>query len=195
MAKKILTIKFEDKGIKKIVKRVQKRNDKAVAKTLNSLSKQAVKSTAEELKERTGINIGQVKRRIIVTRATPKKHFFTWESKGGRLGWIKPRKLKGKSGIGRGLSFISKSKRRKKVIEKINNKHSKPFLARVNKREDGTGGNILAFYRKKGNKELIKLVGSTLPTMMSEDWDANALNFIIRKMPSEYRKQLNNTKL
>lgn len=198
--------KFNNAQLRKYTARIQRENDKAVAATLNELSKVGIRATAQQLQEETGVKQAAVRRRITVTKATVFNHVFMWFIRGRRLSWIQPRTLKGgpkKRGGNRiGVSFLADNKRRTRATENIN-QGSKPFLAKLNVVKDpDTGavkskGNKLAVYRgKTKTKEsgLIKLVGHSLPWLLNEDWLGRIKAGLIILMPAEYRKQLKKAK-
>jgi hypothetical protein len=181
--------------VDKMAKKAASNNAKALSRTTRAISKQAIRITAKEVAESSGVNQSQVTKRIKVMHFSGRDSYnFSWRINGRRLTWIKPRTLRGgskkKGGNRIGVSHLGDGKIRKRVTENVKSGASKPFIAKVNRGFDGKGGTKITWFTQKGSKRLYKLAGHSLPFLLKKDWEERILNFLTRQLPIEYRKQL-----
>jgi hypothetical protein len=192
-ANKLFKITFPTAQATKYFKRVEKENDIAISRALNTISKQALSETAKEVAEDTGLSQARVKKSVKVTKATRFNHGFEWDVSGSRLGLIKPKTTRGgapkRGGNRTGISFLSHNKERKRITESIDG-GTKPFLIPVSR---GAKKKI-AVYRKRGSRKVTKLAYHSIPVLIREDWFERTMKALTKRLPGEYRKQLKKAK-
>lgn len=199
MSKKPFTFEFPKGQVQKFVRKVENENNIAISRTLNIISNQAINQTSGEIAEDTGINKTSVKKRIKVTRSTRVRLYFEWFISGLRMALIKPKTIRGggkkRGGNRTGISYIDPEENKRKRITDYVDGGSKPFLIPVNRTEYGKKVTKLAVYREKGMKRVVtKMAGYSLPTLIRKDWYGNTLEFLTKRLPEEYRKQLKKAK-
>ena len=189
------TFFMELKNVDAVVEDIRKRNDIAVTRTLNILTKKALRELAQEINKQYTIKQSAVIKATKVTLATRHNKRVGWLTRGARVNWIRPKKL-----AAGGVSHIGLSRKRKKVTSQQGG-GSKPFLIPV--RAGGSAGHKIvdkagnekkvAVYRSRGFKRKVTTFkGHSIPHMMrrigvqEEFLDA----YIEKHFATEYNKQL-----
>jgi hypothetical protein len=188
------TFFMELTNVDNVIADMRKKNDIAVTRTLNILTKRALRALAKEINKQYTIKQNAVIKATKVTKATKHNKRVGWLTRGSRVNWIRPKKLS------RGVSHIGLDRKRRRVTTNIKG-GSKPFLIPV--RAGGSGGDkildkagnqkMVAGYRRKGmKKEFTTFKGHSIPHMMErigvteEFLDA----YIEKHFATEYNKQL-----
>ena len=179
MGGKFITVKFKKGQAQKWANKVQNDNDVAISRALNTVSKSGVAFTSKEVAADSGLNIGQVKKEIKVTKATRRKHFFLWLITGKRLPWAKPRKIVG------GASFLTDANTRDKIKKPLEG-GNRLFTAKSRK----TKAKVAAF-RPKGSKKAWHLLsGHSLPYWIRDEWYKRVLRLMTDRLSVEYKKEV-----
>jgi len=180
-------------NVDNVIKDIKRRNDIAVMRTLNILTRRALRGVAKQISKEYTIKQSSIIKATKVTKATRQSKRVGWFTRGVRLNWIRPKKLS------RGVSHIGLDRKRKRVRDPIRG-GSRPFTIPAikggsggEKVTDARGrGKDVAVFRQGPGRKVTTLKGHSIPHMMrrisihEEFLDA----YIEEHFAAEYNKQL-----
>ena len=184
-----INFKFPKTDFKKVVKRLNQSKVLAEVRTLNEMSRLGVSIAAKAIQKEIGVRQGDVRFAIKRTKATGLSRFFRWSIKTKRFDLAKPRQLKN------GVSFVAKSKRRKKITNPIRG-GSRPFIIKKTKYPRGARGENISrtvtpvVYRDAVTNKIKTIKGSSLAFFLDKLYDSSIKPTLVSEMPNEFIKQL-----